>query len=124
MSRGTVDIKTIHLSDLDEFLAFELLEQPLPIALAISKKDSQGNITILSGKNNSVIDEKGIDFELSPSEYQSLDSVNISDFTNQTVYTSSAYEFFDFILMYCSELQCIADFYGNSWRIRIINFAE
>ena len=124
MSRGTVDIKTIHLSDLDEFLAFELLEQTVPIALAISKKDSQGNITILSGKNNSVMDEKGIDFELSPSEYQSLDSVNISDFTNQTVYTSSAYEFFDFILMYCSELECIADFCGNSWRIRIINFAE
>ena len=116
---------TIHLSDLDEFLASRLLEtEKMPLGLSVSKHDSQGNIVIQQKSNENRIEEGGIDFELSPSEYQSLDSIDISDFTNRTVYTSSAYDFFDFLLMYFSYVDCILDFSGSSWRIKILNFKE
>ena len=113
--------KTIHLSELDDFLASSLVDsETTPLMFSVSKYDSQGYITIGQGKASGSIREGGIDFELSPSEYLSLDSIEIEDFTKQTIYTSSAYEFFDFILMYYSYLECILDFTGNSWRINIL----
>lgn len=114
----------IHLSEMDEFLALRVLEQPAPVGLSISKIDAQGNVSVTCFDNQKEIDDVGIDFELLPSEYQFLDSVNISDYTSQTVFTSSAYEFFDFLLMYYSEIRCIADFNGISWRIKIISCSE
>jgi len=116
--------KTIHLSELDEYLASRLLDNPAPLKFEVFKYDSQGCITIQQEKNEAKIEEGGIDFELSPSEYQSLDSINILDFANQTIYTSSAYEFFDFILMYFSHIEFLLDFNGNSWRIKILSFRE
>lgn len=115
---------TIHLSELDEYLASKLLDSNSALRFSMSKVDLQGYINIRQDKNDAVIEEGGIDFELSPSEYQSLDSINILDFTNQTIYTSSAYEFFDFMLMYFSRLEYLLDFYNSSWRIRILNFIE
>lgn len=115
---------TIHLSELDEYLASKLLDSNNALRFSMSKVDLQGYINIRQDKNDAVIEEGGIDFELSPSEYQSLDSINILDFTNQTIYTSSAYEFFDFMLMYFSRLEYLLDFYNSSWRIRILNFIE
>lgn len=116
--------KTIHLSELDIYLASRLLENTAPLKFEMSKYDSQGYITIEQEKSEIKIEEGGIDFELSPSEYQSLDSINILDFTNQAIYTSSAYEFFDFMLMYFSYLEYLLDFNGNSWRIKILSFRE
>lgn len=116
---------TVHLSELDEFLASRLLEEKTsPLCFSISILDSQGNINICQKTNGNKIEEGGIDFELSPSEYQSLDSINILDFTKSTVYTSSSYEFFDFILMYFSSLECLLDFSGNSWRVKVQRFTE
>ncbi len=115
---------TIHLSELDEYLASKLLDSNSALRFSMSKVDLQGYINIRQDKNDAVIEEGGIDFELSPSEYQSLDSINILDFTNQTIYTSSAYEFFDFMLMYFSRLEYLLDFYNSSWRVRILNFIE
>ena len=116
--------ENIHLSDLDEFLATRLLEGQQLVCLSIEKIDSQGNVRVEQKDINDEIGEGGIDFELSPSEYQSLDSINIIDFTNTTVYTTSSYEFFDFILMYFSSIECLVDFNGSSWRIRITKFKE
>lgn len=119
------EARTIHLSELDEFLASALLDiEETPFRISVSKIGVQGYITIAHGKTTTRIREGGIDFELSPSEYQSLDSIEIEDFTNQTIYTSSAYEFFDFILMYFSYLECILDFTDNSWRINILKYKE
>ncbi len=116
---------TIHLSELDDFLASRLVDSETKMLMfTVSKYGSQGYITIEQGKASGTIKEGGIDFELSPSEYQSLDSIEIKDFTNQTIYTSSAYEFFDFILMYLSRMECLLDFTGNSWRINILKFEE
>ena len=124
MNAGHEELKTIHLSELDEYLASRLLDNEVPLRFIVSKEDSQGYINIRQENNEIKIQEGGIDFELSPSEYQSLDSINILDFTNQTIYTSSAYEFFDFMLMYFSRLEYLLDFYNSSWRIRILSFKE
>ncbi len=124
MNVGHEELKTIHLSELDEYLASRLLDNEVPLRFILSKEDSQGYINIRQENNEIKIQEGGIDFELSPSEYQSLDSINILDFTNQTIYTSSAYEFFDFMLMYFSRLEYLLDFYNSSWRIRILSFKE
>ncbi len=124
MSENIGEQYTIHLSELDEFIAYKLLDLESPISFSVSKKDLQGNIFIQQISSKYKIEERGIDFELSPSEYQSLDTANIKDFADRTVYTSSAYEFFDFILMYFLELDCLVDFNESSWRIRILKFAE
>ncbi len=116
--------QTVHLSELDEYLASKFLDRQAALRFAMSKNDSQGYITIEQEKNEIEIEKRGIDFELSPSEYQSLDSINILDFTNQTIYTSSAYEFFDFMLMYFSYLEYLLDFTGSSWRVKILSFKE
>jgi hypothetical protein len=124
MNVGHEELKTIHLSELDEYLASRLLDNVAPLRFTVAKEDSQGYINIRQENNEIKIQEGGIDFELSPSEYQSLDSINILDFTNQTIYTSSAYEFFDFMLMYFSRLEYLLDFNNSSWRIRILSFKE
>ena len=111
---------SIHLSELDEYLAKQVLEQNSPLRITIIKFDTQGNIGVSAINSDLGIEEGGIDFELWPSEYQSLDSVNINDFMTQSVYTSSAYEFFDFMLMYFFNLELLLDFNGSAWRIRIL----
>ncbi len=116
--------QTVHLSELDEYLASKFLDRQAALRFTMSKNDSQGYITIEQEKNEIEIEKRGIDFELSTSEYQSLDSINILDFTNQTIYTSSAYEFFDFMLMYFSYLEYLLDFTGSSWRVKILSFKE
>lgn len=124
MAEKIGDSYIVHLSELDEFLASRLLEEKTsPLCFSISTHDSQGNINILQKTNENKIQEGGIDFELSPSEYQSLYSINILDYTKTTVYTSSAYEFFDFILMYFSSFECLVDFSGNSWRVKIQRYS-
>ncbi len=125
MSAESGEKRKIHLSELDEYLASRVLDQESsPVCLSVSKDDSQGNVSITEIQTEDKIEEGGIDFELSPSEYQTLDSVNVSDFTKSTVYTSSAYEFFDFILMYFSDVEFLLDFNGSSWRIKILGFNE
>lgn len=118
------EAQKIHLTELDEFLASRLLDSNTALKFSVTKEDLQGHISIQQKQNEMRIEEGGIDFELSPSEYQSLDEVNISEFTSQTIYTSSAYEFFDFILMYFSSLEYILDFNNSSWRIRIISVKQ
>ena len=124
MNEAICEQKTVHLSELDEYLASKFLDKQSALRFTMSRNDSQGYITIKQENNEQEIEERGIDFELSPSEYQSLDSINILDFTNQTIYTSSAYEFFDFMLMYFSFLQYLIDFTGSSWRLKILSFKE
>jgi hypothetical protein len=115
----------IHISDLDEFLALKFLDDVTrPMRFSVLRKDTQGNIIIQQKDNDQKLKEGGIDFELSTSEYQSLDSINVRDFINKTVYTSSAYEFLDFILMYYFQFEFLTEFNGTSWQIRILNGTE
>ncbi len=113
----------IHISEIDEFLAGRLLDgDDLVIGFTVSRKDLDGTITIGEySASPEPVPEEGIDFELSPSEYLDPGDTRIDEYLKCFVYTSSAYELFDLVLMYYDSFDCIAEFTGNAWKIRIIN---
>ena len=112
--------KKIHISNLDEFLADTLLKsKEKPIKLSIHKEGVEGNISVNLLKSDEDMEEDGIDFELSPCECIDFDSMDISDFLYKPVFSSSAYEFFDFIFMFFSSIECLVDFTGDAWKIKI-----
>jgi hypothetical protein len=111
----------IHLSNLDEFLAATLVEsKEKPIKLAIHKEGAEGHISVLLLTAKEDMEEDGIDFELSPCECVDFDSIEISDFLKKPVFTSSAYEFFDFVFMFLDSLECLVDFTGDAWKVKIL----
>jgi len=121
MNRESEMEKRIHLSSLDEFLADALLEErDKPIKLAIHKNGDQGYICVLPLMAEEDMEEEGIDFELSSCECGGLEGIEVSDFLKKPVFTSSAYEFFDFLLMSLDSLECLVDFSGNAWKIKVL----
>ena len=121
MDIGSLEEKKIHISNLDEFLASALLEcQEKPIKLSIHKEGVEGNISVNLLKSGEDMAEGGIDFELSPCECIDFDSMEISDFLYKSVYTSSAYEFFEFIFMFFRSIECLVDFTEDAWKIKIL----
>lgn len=46
---------------------------------------------------------------------------NIEDYLDKPVYTSSAYELFDFVLGYLFSFDCLVEFTGNAWKVRVLN---
>jgi len=120
MDIGSLEEKKIHISNLDDFLASALLEsQKKPIKLSIKKEGVEGYVSVNLLKSDEDMEEDGIDFELSPCECIDFDSMEISDFLYKPVFSSSAYEFFDFIFMYFSSIECLVDFTGDAWKIKI-----
>ncbi|MBI2485590.1 MAG: hypothetical protein HYW01_01240 [Deltaproteobacteria bacterium] len=125
MSKELEEEKKIHLSNLDEFLASTILEaEEAPIKLAVHKNGDQGYIStvLLSAKED--IEEGGIDFDLSSCECAGLDSMEISYFLKKPVFTSSAYEFFDFLFVFLDSFECLVGFTGNGWKIKILKTEE
>ena len=120
MDIESLEEKIIHISNLDEFLASALLDsQKKPIKLSIKKEGVEGYVMVNLLKSDEDMEEDGIDFELSPCECIDFDSMEISDFLYKPVFSSSAYEFFDFIFMYFSSIECLVDFTGDAWKIKI-----
>src|SRR5574341_1196438 len=118
MDIGSLEEKKIHISNLDEFLAETLLQsKEKPIKLSIQKEGVEGYLSVNLLKFDEDMEENGIDFELSPCECIDFDNMEISDFLYKPVFSSSAYEFFDFIFMFFSSIECIVDFKGDSWKI-------
>jgi len=64
---------------------------------------------------------EGVDFELSSCECSGLGPDDIGAYLDRPVYTSSAYEFFDFVLGYLSSFGCFIEFTGSAWCIRVVN---
>jgi|SRR3989304_2646534 len=121
MDIGSLEEKKIHISNLDDFLASALLEsQKKPIKLSIKKEGVEGYVMVNLLKSDEDMEEDGIDFELSPCECIDFDSMVISDFLYKPVFSSSAYEFFDFIFMFFSSIECIVDFTEDAWKIKIL----
>src|SRR3990172_2043593 len=113
--------KKIHISNLDDFLASALLEcQEKPIKLSIQKEGIEGYVSVNLLKSEENMEEDGIDFELSPCECINFDSMEISDFLYKPVFSSSAYEFFDFVFMFFSSIECLVDFTGDAWKVKIL----
>ena len=121
MDIGSLEEKKIHISNLDEFLASALLEcQEKPFKLSIQKEGIEGYVSVNLLKSEENMEEDGIDFELSPCECIDFDSMEVSDFLYKPVFTSSAYEFFDFIFMVFSSIECLVDFTEDAWKIKIL----
>lgn len=113
--------KKIHLSGLDEFLADSIVGvKQKPLKFLMHKNGDQGFISAALLETKEGMEEEGIDFELSSCECGGLDSLEISSYLMKPVYTSSAYEFFDFVLTFLDSFECLVDFTGNSWKIKII----
>src|SRR3989304_6791522 len=120
MDIGSLEEKKIHISNLDEFLAETLLQsREKTIKLSIHKEGVDGNISVNLLKSDEDMEEDGIDFELSPCECIDFDGMEISDFLYKPVFTSSAYEFFDFIFMVFRSIECLVDFTEDAWKIKI-----
>jgi hypothetical protein len=111
----------IHISEIDEFLAHGLaLGHIRPFKLALSKNGDQGYLKAFIAENDELIEDDGVDFELSPGENKDLDDFDISDFIMKPVYTSSAYELFDYIFTYFHSIECIVGFKENAWLVRVV----
>ena len=111
----------IHLINLDEFLASTFVEgKEKPVKLAIHKEGTEGHISVLILTAKEDMEEDGIDFELSPCECIDFDSMEISDFLKKPIFTSSAYELFDFVFMFLDSLECLVDFTGDAWKVKIL----
>lgn len=124
MKKGV--IKEIHVSEIDAFLAEHLIEAGDYVHIfKVIKKDYQGNISIENlGKAEGNSREESVDFELSPGESLNPEVEEIAQYTERPVDTSSAHEFFDFLLSNFSSFECVAEFTGNAWRIIIENPAS
>jgi hypothetical protein len=114
----------IHISEIDEFLARSLATGQLkPFRLALTKNGDQGYLKAFRADSDELIEDDGIDFELSPGENKDLDEFDIRDFVMKAVYTSSAYELFDYIFEYFHSIECVVDFKENSWLVKVVRIS-
>jgi hypothetical protein len=126
MDKGSQGEKKVHITDLDEFLAASYIDgKEKPLKLSIRKEETQGYISLLLlTVGEDIMEEGGIDFELSTSECLDLDNMPVSDFLKKTVFTSSAYEFFDLMFMFFSSFDCLLDFTGDTWKVKVLSTSK
>ena len=111
----------IHISEIDEFLARSLAVGKMkPFRLALRKNGDQGYLKASIAENDEFIEYEGVDFELSPGENKDLDELDINDFVMRPVYTSSAYELFDYIFTYFHSIECVVGFKENAWLVKVV----
>ena len=110
----------IHISEIDEYLAARVLEESgAPLGLGVEKCGDEGFITLTETGEKGALGEDAIDFELSTSEYLNLDDRGIVDLLQYTLITSSAHELFDFLLLRFTTFNCLLEFTGNAWKVKI-----
>ncbi|MGB7290767.1 MAG: hypothetical protein WBD99_01170 [Thermodesulfobacteriota bacterium] len=111
----------IHISEIDEFLARRLtIGQTKPFRVALRKNGDQGYLKASIAENDEFIEDDGVDFELSSGENKDLDDFDINDIVTKAVYTSSAYELFDYIFTYFHSIECVVDFKENAWLLKVV----
>ena len=90
----------IHISEIDEYLASRLLEEGLnEISLKVGKSGNDGFISLCRLETELHSGQAPLDFELSPSEYHSLNDIEREELLRAPLVTSSALELFDFLLL-------------------------
>ena len=110
----------IHISEIDEYLAARVVEAGgNQLGFIVEKSGDQGHITLTDRDETESLGDGAIDFELSPSEYLNLDERGLDDLLGFPVVTSSALEYFDFLLLRFSRFNCLLEFTGNAWKIKI-----
>ena len=111
----------LHISEIDEFLAHRLAAgHRRPFKLALTRNGDQGYLKVCMGEYHGLIEGDGVDFDLSPGENKDLDDFDASYFIMKPVYTSSAYELFDYIIAYFHSIECIVDFKENAWLVKVL----
>ncbi len=127
MSVSGEDSFSIHISGIDEFLAERLLESGgCALAFRVAQTDGEGSITLTAAEAlpYDSSSTEGNDFELSSCECGGLGQEDASVYLGRPVFTSSAYELFDFILGHYAAFDCLIEFTGNAWSVRVENAAE
>lgn len=113
----------IHVSIVDEFLAARFLEGcGGPLSFSVRREGRDGGISFsrtetAPGPGGG----EGVDFELSSCECRGLDPDDAGLYIGRPVYTSSAFELFDFMLGCLSSFDCFIEFTGNAWCIKVEN---
>ncbi len=123
MTESPENRSVINVPDIDEFLAARFLEGGGgPLSFSVRREGRDGGISISGAEFASEPGGgEGVDFELSTSECRGLDPDDAGVYIGRPVYTSSAYEFFDFILGYLTSFDCFIEFTENAWSIRVVN---
>jgi hypothetical protein len=110
----------IHITEIDEYLARRVLEEGgAPFGIAVEKRGQEGFVTITKTTGEGALSDEAVDFELSPSEYLNLDYRDIEDLLASPLITSSALELFDFLLQRFKRFNCLLEFTGNAWKVKI-----
>ena len=105
---------------IDEYLARRVLEEGgAPFGIAVEKRRQEGFVTITKTTGEGALSDEAVDFELSPSEYLNLDYRDIEDLLASPLITSSALELFDFLLLRFTRFNCLLEFTGNAWKVKI-----
>ena len=120
------EISHIHISLIDEFIAARFIEAGgRPLAFRVSGEDDEGTILLEAIEPRpGPPQSEGIDFELSACECGGLGQDDAGIYTGRPVFTSSAYEFLDFILSHYAVFDCHIEFTGNAWSVRVENAAD
>ena len=114
----------IHISEIDEYLAAKTVEHGgTALGLVVEKSGEEGHITLRGTKGRRELGDRAVDFELSPSEYLSLDDLELDELLASPLITSSAHELFDFLLLHFSGFSCVLEFTGNAWKVKIYETA-
>ena len=118
-------VDKIHISEIDQYLAARILEQNgEALGILVKKSGDEGYITITDTHESRALQNHAIDFELSPSEYLNLDETELEELLTIPLITSSALEFFDYLLLRFSSFSCFLEFTGNAWKVKVIEFAK
>ena len=114
-----------HISNIDDYLAKSLVNNKArPLKLLIKVEGYQGYYDPLLLETDDVIEGEGIDFELSPLETVGHEVIDLSYFIGRPVYTSSAYEFFDYLFFNFNYLEVLVDFNDNAWQVKILKASK
>ena len=124
MDTKIVKKQKLHISELDDYLAKLYFEKNCTIRLVIGDYELDGNFNLFTEISDTVIKEEALDFELSACECSGLEITHFDEIKKSPIITSSAYDFFDYILSDHKEIECLISFKDSSWLIKIINIVD
>ena len=110
----------MHISEVDTYLASRLIDVgETPFGLRINKVGDSGTVSVSNCDIEQAFGTESVDFELSSCEISSLEEADLNEYLKKPVVTSSAYELLDFLLGKFSSFDCLVEFTGIAWKIKI-----
>ena len=114
----TPQAREFYLDLIDEVFAemFFLFGDGFDVRMEIASETSL--VSAFFSRRAAGVDQKrAVDFELCAFECSGVASADLEEYLGVPVHTSSALEFFDYVLSQRSEVVCGVGFAGNSWII-------